>query len=209
MIAKGAGSVLFAPLVVMIFFIIVGIALPEYGAQANIFTLLGFLMFLALLMFFRDPVREIGDGIIAPADGRIMKIDQPRKGIVRVATFMNVHNVHVNRAPMSGRVKKVMLVHGGKVPAYDDLSEQNERVYTRLETEIGEIEIVQIIGIVARRIVPYIRKGQMLKKGDKIGIIRLGSRVDVFMPIDKVKIKVLVGEKVLAGVSQIAEVIDE
>jgi phosphatidylserine decarboxylase len=122
---------------------------------------------------------------------------------------MNIYNVHVNRIPLDGTVKDIVHIHGIHLPAFKKESEKNERVITTIETKIGTIKIIQIAGTIARRIVPYIKKGDKLKKGEKIGIIRFGSRVDIFLPTNKIKkINIKVGDIVKAGETTIAETND-
>jgi phosphatidylserine decarboxylase len=163
------------------------------------------LITLIVINFFRDPERHIGKGIISPADGIVRKAELTEENAY-VSIFMNVHNVHVNRAPLAGKVLEVTKVEGPKHPAYNEDADHNERVRTVLETVLGKVEVVQMVGIVARRILPYIKPGQELAKGERIGIIRFGSRVDVTFPGKGVLLKVKPGEKVLAGTTSIAEV---
>lgn len=165
---------------------------------------------LFLLIFFRDPDRrpKSGPSIMAPADGKVIMITKmPNQNLTRIATFMNVTNVHVNRAPLTGKVLSMVHYPGGFSPAYLPEAKQNERLVTQMKTGIGNIKIIQIAGLIAQRIVPYINPGQYLKKGERIGIIQFGSRVDVLLPSDKIKVKVSVGTKVHAGTSEIAEII--
>ena len=150
------------------------------------------------LFFFRDPERLPNKGIIAPADGKITSISEDGN-FIKIITFMNVHDVHVNRMPMNGKIIELHHFQGKHMPAFFKDSERNERVMIEIESEIGIIKIVQIAGIFARRIVPYIKKGDIIKKGDKIGIIKFGSRVDLFLPNNKVKIVVKLGERVRAN----------
>jgi phosphatidylserine decarboxylase len=162
---------------------------------------------LALLMlnFFRDPERAPGVGLVAPADGIVQSIDEWEDGRIRVAIFMNPLDVHVNRAPQDALVRSVTHVKGGFVPAFNKESENNERVVWILDTPAGELEVVQIAGTVARRIVPYLKAGARVKKGDRIGIIRLGSRVDTYLP-PGVEPTVKLGQKTVAGVTTLAKV---
>lgn len=160
-----------------------------------------------LLIFFRDPERKTGEGIVSPADGIVSRIDNPEPGYVRICIFMNVHNVHVNRAPISGKVLSVEHIDGKHIPAFDKDSDANERMITEMETELGRIRIVQIAGAVARRIMSYLVQGETIEKGERIGIIKLGSRVDLWLPEGKVKITVSLGQKVRAGESTIAEML--
>jgi len=161
---------------------------------------------LALLMlnFFRDPDRAPGDGLVSPADGVVQSIDEWEDGRIRVAVFMSPLDVHVNRAPLDARVKSVTHVPGGFTPAFNKDSERNERVVWLLETSVGELEVVQIAGTVARRIVPYLEAGAQVRKGDRIGIIRLGSRVDTYLPPGYAPL-VKVGDRTVAGVTTLAK----
>lgn len=156
------------------------------------------------IIFFRDPEREIGEGIVAPADGRIRDIKKDNDECT-ISTFMEVYNVHVNRMPIDGRITKISHFPGYHLRAWKKESDLNERLVLEIDSEVGKIEVVQLAGLIARRIYPYIKKGDKLKKGDRIGIIRLGSRVDVYLPSKKIKdITVEVGDKVKAGIDTIA-----
>ncbi|MBA3043734.1 phosphatidylserine decarboxylase family protein, partial [archaeon] len=124
---------------------------------------------------------------------------------IKVSTFMNLHNVHVNRAPLDGKIISVEHVFGRHMPAYKKESELNEKVVIKMDTEIGTIRIVQIAGVFARRIVPYIRENDVVKKGQRVGIIRFGSRVDLYLP-SHVEIMVKKGENVLAGKTSIGSI---
>ena len=156
------------------------------------------------LIFFRDPERKIGDGIIAPADGKIRDIKQEKDKYL-ISTFMEVNNVHVNRMPIDGRIIKMTHFPGYHLRAWKKESDLNERVVITIETAIGEIMVVQLAGLIARRVYPYIKDGDILKKGERIGIIRLGSRVDVYLPVEKIKsIPVKIGDPVKAGEDTIA-----
>ncbi|MFD6023355.1 phosphatidylserine decarboxylase [Streptomyces griseoluteus] len=156
-----------------------------------------------MLWFFRDPEREIASGrVISPADGVVQSVMPWKDGRTRVAIFMSPLNVHVNRAPLAGTVTSVEHVPGGFVPAFNKESENNERVVWHLETELGDIEMIQIAGTVARRIVPYVPQGAKVEQGERIGLIRFGSRVDVYLP-EGVEAAVEVGQKTVAGVTRL------
>ncbi|OKH93647.1 phosphatidylserine decarboxylase [Streptomyces uncialis] len=156
-----------------------------------------------MLWFFRDPEREIAQGrVISPADGVVQSIMPWQDGRTRVAIFMSPLNVHVNRAPLAGTVTSVEHIPGGFVPAFNKESENNERVVWHFDTELGDIEMVQIAGAVARRIVPYVPQGTKVEQGDRIGLIRFGSRVDIYLP-EGVDVAVEVGQKTTAGVTRI------
>lgn len=149
--------------------------------------------------FFRDPERGPATGrVLSAADGVVQSLDPQPDGRVRVAVFMNPLNVHVNRAPLAGVVTGVEHRPGGFRPAFDKDSERNERVIWTLETEIGEVTVVQIAGAMVRRIIPYLAAGQKVEQGERIGLIRFGSRVDVYLPTG-VSPAVEVGQKVRAG----------
>ncbi|MFC4496247.1 phosphatidylserine decarboxylase [Streptomyces ovatisporus] len=156
-----------------------------------------------MLWFFRDPEREIAQGrVISPADGVVQSIMPWHDGRTRVAIFMSPLNVHVNRAPLAGTVSSVQHIPGGYVPAFNKESENNERVVWHFGTELGDVEMVQIAGAVARRIVPYVPQGCKVEQGDRIGLIRFGSRVDVYLP-EGVEAGVEVGQATTAGVTRL------
>ena len=162
----------------------------------------------------RDPNREIPiTGIVAPADGKVSVLREEVNGKVRVGVFMNVYDVHVNRAPMSGYVKEIEHTSGGFVPAFSKESDRNERVkiifttldpMRKLKEKTGEEwEVVLIAGALARRIKLYIKVGDHIERGERIGHIEFGSRVDVVFPRERYIEEVLVkiGERVRAGES--------
>ncbi|WP_449061286.1 phosphatidylserine decarboxylase [Planomonospora algeriensis] len=154
-----------------------------------------------MLWFFRDPERTPGPGrILSPADGVVQSIDPWPDGRTRVAIFMSPLNVHVNRAPLAGTVTSVEHVSGGFLPAFDKDSDKNERVVWHLDTALGDLELVQIAGAVARRIVPYLAAGAKVTRAERIGLIRFGSRVDVYLP-EGIAPAVSVGQKTVAGVT--------
>ncbi len=183
----------------------------SYGVPADIprnwplaLTLL--LLGVFLLWFHRDPERVIGDGIVSPADGVVKEV--AREGDrLRIAVFMNVHNVHVNRMPLDGIVVSQRRRKGGYVPAYRKESAQNERLVTELNTALGPVTVVQIAGVLVRRIVSYVEKHAELERGDRLGMIRFGSRVDTILPADAVDPVVQVGDRVLAGTTTLARVV--
>ena len=173
-----------------------------------------FLLISCLLIgFFRDPERTIGHGVVAVADGKIretLQLHDPEVGdCLRISTFMNIQNVHVNRMPFDGIIEKITHHKGGHVPAFKKESDSNERIIFLIKTDIGLMKIVQIAGTIARRIVPYVSEGDSVKKGGKLGLIRLGSRVDLYLPTKKVKaLMIQVHDKIKAGVDTIAEIND-
>lgn len=163
-----------------------------------------------LLVFFRDPARtHPGNGIVAPADGIIKEIKDEKldgRRYQRIITFMNVHNVHVNRIPIDGKIISIERKQGGFLPAYRSGASNNNQVITTLKTDIGLVKIIQIVGVFAKRIIVYLSEGENVKKGQRLGIIRFGSRVDLFLPEDKVKIKVKVGQKTKANLTTVGEI---
>ena len=164
--------------------------------------------------FFRDPERtgERGERIvIAPADGKVIQIasvDEPtfmHGRATRISIFMNVFNVHVNRYPVSGTIRYVHQQAGKFVnAAADAASLENEQVSLGIEAGSQPVLVRQIAGLIARRIVTYGHEGDHVRQGDRMGLIRFGSRVDVFVP-DGTPIRVKLGEVTYAGVSVLAE----
>jgi phosphatidylserine decarboxylase len=173
--------------------------------------------------FFRDPVRTTPRGdklIVAPADGlvtMIARVGPPpelrgAEGLAdgdytRVSIFMGVFDVHINRAPITGRISRVAYVPGKFVNAdLDKASEDNERQHFLIEGSDGlKIGFTQIAGLVARRILSFVREGDVVEAGQRVGLIRFGSRVDVFLPAGTSP-KVLLGQRTIAGETVLAEV---
>jgi len=198
----------------IIFFILFFIFIDRFIGIIFLFlSIFVFLKAIFLIQFFRDPDRVIGEGIVACADGKVREISSIKDievgNCTKISTFMNIYNVHVNRIPLEGTVKDIIHIKGIHLPAFKKESEKNERVVTTIDTKIGTVKVIQIAGTIARRIIPYIKKGDNLKKGDKIGIIRFGSRVDIYLPTKKIKkILVKVGDIIKAGETTIAETND-
>jgi phosphatidylserine decarboxylase len=182
---------------------------------------------LGILAFFRDPKRVTPQGdayVVSPADGLVTLIrqtDPPRElmlddgtgapglpsGLVtRISIFMSVFDVHINRAPIGGTVRRVVYIPGRFMNAdLDKASEENERQHILIERGDGiSIGFTQIAGLIARRIVPFVKPGDMLAAGQRVGLIRFGSRVDVYLPAGT-EPKVLIGQKVIAGETVLAE----
>ncbi|MGM0592479.1 MAG: protein sorting system archaetidylserine decarboxylase [Halobacteriota archaeon] len=152
---------------------------------------------LAVLTFFRDPERSPPPaGIVSPADGKVSVIREEGEQ-VRVGVFMNVTDVHVNRAPMDGVVEDVTHRPGAHRPAFTKDSERNERVDVRFERH----EVSLIAGWFARRIHPYLQSGQAVERGQRIGHVAFGSRADVLLPpeLGREDLLVEVGDRVRAG----------
>ncbi|MEF8847827.1 MAG: phosphatidylserine decarboxylase [Candidatus Thermoplasmatota archaeon] len=212
-LAKGSGCWIIIPFFLSLSLFLVSLITGNILVKSILFFLSLLMIFacIVFLVFFRDPERKTGKSIVASADGTIREIDytsnDEKEERVMISTFMNIYNVHVNRMPMDGVIKDIVHITGGYLPAFSKESSRNERVIMKMDTSIGEIKIIQIAGTLARRIVPYLEKGERVKKGERIGIIRLGSRVDVYLP-KKVKVKVEKGDFVKAGSDTIAEIDD-
>jgi phosphatidylserine decarboxylase len=156
-------------------------------------------------VIFRDPPRAIGSGIVSPADGIVRAVD-PEKGYLSI--YLALRNVHVTRSPFDATVAKVVQIRGKHRPAFSESTPANERVEIDLRTAIGDVSMVQMTGAIARRIVPYIQREQLLTKGQKLSLIRFGSRVDIRMPADKIRMVVHKGQRLYGGKTSIAEVRD-
>ena len=172
------------------------------------------LVFVFCLQFFRDPARRIAGGpksIVAPADGRVVVVEETEdpylnRRALKVSVFMNVFNVHSNRSPIACTVKQKWYNPGRFFnAALDKASLENERCALHLKTDDGrDVTCVQIAGLVARRILNYAEGGMRLEAGQRYGFIRFGSRVDLYLPLDT-KVKVVIGEKVSASSTVLAE----
>ncbi|MBM9520950.1 phosphatidylserine decarboxylase family protein [Desulforhopalus vacuolatus] len=178
----------------------------------------GALVFLILtcfvLWFFRDPERFVpfeDDAVVSPADGKVIIIkeveDERFTGLKaqKISIFMNVFNVHVNRIPIAGKVEKIVYKPGKFYNASSTKAElENEYCASLLTTSSGKkIAVVQISGLIARRVVCWLEPGDKLRTGERIGLIRFGSRVDIYLPLDA-DLKVEVGDMVRGGESLLA-----
>ena len=168
---------------------------------------------LFVLQFFRDPAREVPDdprAVVAPADGRVVAVEKARdpwleRDALKISVFMNVFNVHSNRAPVDGAVRQVWYHAGSFVnAALDKASVENERNALWLRTADGtDVTCVQIAGLVARRILCYVGAGAELQRGQRFGFIRFGSRVDVYLPLGTQAVAAI-GDKVYAAETVLA-----
>jgi phosphatidylserine decarboxylase len=171
------------------------------------------LVALFVLQFFRDPGREIpqnAGAVLSPADGRVIKVERTQdpygqREAILISVFMNVFNVHSNRSPVDGRIEKIQYFPGKFVNAdLDKASTDNERNAIVLTTvDKQTVTFVQVAGLIARRILCYVKAGDTLTRGQRYGFIRFGSRVDVYLPLDA-SVKVSIGDKVSATTTILA-----
>lgn len=198
------------PFIVVAWLLVVAAALPGWWIPAAVLAVLA----IWVVAFFRDPVREgpRGDSVvIAPADGKVVSIipiDEPKViggPAIRVSIFMNVFNVHVNRYPLSGQV--IFREHrSGRFfnAAVEKAAQENEQSDVGLQTPRGNVLVRQIAGLIARRILTDHAVGHVAVQGGRLGLIRFGSRVDVFLPATAV-MRVTLGQHTSAGETVIAE----
>ena len=198
------------------FLVIAGIITLVFYIFSNFLGLIGFVLTIWVYYFFRDPDRvSIGDEnyLTSPADGLVLQVietEGPKelglenKKFTKVSIFMNVFDCHVNRSPCSGKISQILYKPGKFINAsFDKASEENERNYYKIQNSFGEdIVVVQIAGLIARRIVSESQEGQDLDQGTRIGMIRFGSRADIYFenykPLIKVDQKTIAGETILA-----------
>ena len=198
------------------FLIIAGIITIVLYSLSDFFGLLGFVLTIWVYYFFRDPERVIIEDdsyLVSPADGEVIKVEEvdgpkelglENKRFKKISIFMNVFDCHVNRTPCGGKIEEILYKPGKFLNAsLDKASEDNERNYFKIkDPHNNDIILVQIAGLVARRIVCESNKDQELKQGDRVGMIRFGSRADVYYenyePLVKVGQKAISGETLLA-----------
>ena len=198
------------------FLVISGIITIVFYSFSNFLGLIGLVLSIWVYYFFRDPDRVIiedNNYLVSPADGEIIKVEEAdgpkelgleNKKFNKISVFMNVFDCHVNRTPCAGKIEEILYKPGAFVNAsLDKASEDNERNYFKIkDTDNNDIIVVQIAGLVARRIVCESNKDQELKQGERIGMIRFGSRADVYyenyQPLVKVGQKAISGETLLA-----------
>jgi phosphatidylserine decarboxylase len=202
--APGAGRFL-GPAAAIAVLIALVLASGVIAGSVPVYVLLGaalaFTGFFAV--FFRDPERLPGEGIVSAADGRVRAVERDGERW-RISVFMNVADVHVNRLPLDATVESVTGSGAGFHPAYRPEAARNVQRSYRLSTALGPVEVVQITGVLARRLVSFVAAGSTGRKGDRFGMIVLGSRVDVLLPGDRAVPAVRVGDRVRAGASTIA-----
>jgi phosphatidylserine decarboxylase len=194
---------------VFIFSLVLFLLFVFLGNTASLFGAIIFFIFgMFFLFFFRDPEREVPEGenlILAPADGKVILIkpfdnlEFMNRGGTLVSVFMSLFDVHVNRVPISGIVKYFKYNPGKFLPAFrDKASSENEQTELGLENDHGKVVLKQIAGIIARRIVCNLKQGDLVKAGDRFGMIKFGSRLDLFLP-ENVQLKIQLNNKVRAG----------
>ncbi len=194
------------PFVVIPLLIAIGLAFFGWWIFAALFV--GLALFMAF--FFRDPQRTVpteANIIVSAADGKVTRIEDRENGKF-VSVFLSPVDVHINRAPIAGKVTRVELFQGKKAPATsNEASQTNERNAVTIEGEKMQVVCTQIVGILARRIVCWSKAGDNLQLGEKYGLIKFGSRTDLLMPKD-VEIAVKVGDRVVGGETIIARLIE-
>ncbi len=195
-------------------FILIGLILTGLFFYLGVFVLTGVFGLLSLfaIYFFRDPERHTtapAHAVLAPADGRVVQVtyledsENPLAApAVKISIFMTIFNVHVNRIPLAGRIQKIAYHPGRFLSAnFDKASEQNERAEITLQTEDShKIVFVQIAGLIARRIACWVQEGDSVEAGQRFGLIRFGSRLDVYLPKDS-QVSVQIKQWVHAGES--------
>ena len=201
------------------FILIFGLITIILALLNDMLGVVGLVLTFWCVFFFRDPERVIPvdeNAIISPADGVVTRIEYDvnapeelkwqGKKVNKISVFLNVFNVHVNRVPAEGKITQIIYKQGKFFSAnLDEASTENERNIAVLHTTKGnDIVFVQVAGLVARRIVSDLKEGANVKAGDRYGIIRFGSRADIYLP-QNVKIKVLVGQTMIGGESIIAQ----
>lgn len=176
--------------------------------------IIGAVISLFSLFFFRNPERVIPEDnglVVSPADGRVMDVTRVEEPLfingeaVRVRIFLSLFNVHINRAPVEGIVECVQRVTGGYLPAYNlEAAYKNQRNYIGISSQEGRIIVVQITGLIARRLVCWVTVGQQISRGERLGLIRFGSCTEVYLPAHA-DVQVTPGDRVRGGKSVIAK----
>ena len=173
-----------------------------------IFIPINVLLLAGHLYFFRDPSRKIlknTKNLLAPADGKVYEI-LPDDGVIRIR--MSIFNVHVNRWPISGKITMISTLSGKNWPFLSFIrrgTDENSKKTVSLRNEIGNFEIVQIVGMIARRCIIYGKQEEEIRQGKRMGMIRYGSEVDIHFPTEKYQILVQKGDRTKAGITVLAE----
>jgi phosphatidylserine decarboxylase len=212
MISKDGYKIIAYTAAILVLFILLAFFL-----NSSIFETLSYITGVLLLFhfyFFRDPDRKTPEGdklVISPADGQVIKIDEVeeplyfKEKVRRVCIFMNIFSVHVNRLPVSGKVEVINYSRGEYLSAFkDDAAVKNEQNAIGVSTKYGQLLFIQIAGLIARRIVSHLNIGDEVKTGERFGMIKYSSRVDVYLPLSA-KINVELKQWVKAGTTVIGE----
>jgi phosphatidylserine decarboxylase len=204
-VAREGLALITLSLVLAILFFLIDFEIPAFVVS---------LFFLFCLFFFRNPNRHHSvnqDELISPADGKVMEVKETEedeflcRASRRVSIFMSLADVHVNRAPCDGKIVRVEHRRGDFALAFKkDIDKENERNYILMESGNERILLVQVAGFLARRITSYVKEGDVVKKGDPVGIIAFGSRVDIYVP-KEYDIMVSSGNRVKAGITALAK----
>jgi phosphatidylserine decarboxylase len=193
-------------------FILMGLLIFLLGFWASrLILLLGLVLTVFFLYFFRDPERLVPQGhglVVSPADGKVIAVERIReehflkRPVQKLSIFMNVFDVHVNRAPVAGQVQGMVYQPGRYLAAnHAEAPDRNEQLAVHLRTAAGaDVVMVQIAGLIARRIISYLQEGENLDQGERVGLICFGSRVDLYFP-EECQVQVHIGQKVRAGSS--------
>ena len=196
------------PFIAVLFIVALGASVLGW----TIFAVVCWLVLAFVVQFFRDPPRQVpGDpmAVLSPADGRVVKVEKAHdpyagRDALLISVFMNVFNVHSNRVAVDGTVRKITYFRGSFVNAdLDKASTENERNAMVIESAGRTVTLVQVAGLIARRILCYVKEGDALQRGQRYGFIRFGSRVDVYLPLDATP-KVGPGDKVSATTTVLA-----
>lgn len=188
-------------------------ALARFSRPQSKLWLLPALASVPVAAFFRDPERDVPtdpETIVAASDGKVLSVERltdARLGpgeFLRIAVFLSVLDVHVNRVPVAGRVADYFVIDGGYANAMTAAAEHNVAAYTVLDTTRGRVAVAQRTGLIARRIVQRVPVGTLVARGERMGLIRFGSRTDVYLPADRAVATVSVGDRVQGGTSVIA-----
>jgi phosphatidylserine decarboxylase len=187
-------------------FIVPILALGFFLAFVDFYITASLLFVLAVFIayFFRDPDRQIPAGInliVSPADGKVVKVSRADDGNQTISIFLNIFDVHVTRSPVSGKLKHVKYVRGRFKAAFDEeASRVNEQNIITIAVDGFEVVVKQIAGLIARRVICWKSAGYILARGEKMGLIRFGSRVDVIVP-KQVRVRTKIGDRVRGGSS--------
>ncbi len=197
MLAKDSNKVLVPELAVLVLVSLASLAFPLLKFLA--YALLLFFAF--SIYFFRDPERRVNrskNAVLSPVDGKVLWVEKNR-----MAIFLSPFDVHVSRAPVDGRVTKIKYIPGRFLPAFLKGAGGNERELMEFDSRLGKIVVIRIAGILARRIVTWVRAGHLVSAGERIGMIRFGSRCEIVLP-KRLKVTVSEGRQLYGGITVIA-----